>query len=290
VWSAADGTEVGTLTPPAEEEKSPGALQGLAISPQGNLLAAGGNRGIVIWDYSTNPAKLKAAIPSQTTWRCLAFSPSGKILAVGSGKMRNKEGGSDGSLVLYDAVTGNPIPAFDAHSDLAGGARGAAHPSGRTSCLAFSPDGTILASGSADTEALVEGVKGLNASRSEVKLWETATGKKLAEFNPELKEILSLAFKPDGKTLLVAGGNPFPTMQNGAIKIYNVPAGTERGKLVSTAHQVRCFALSPNGKLAAWASHEAPTGASAGAILKRSRGEKVEPREMKSTLQLWNVN
>src|SRR5438874_1890680 len=63
------------------------------------------------------------------------------------------------------------------------------HPGG-VSCLAYAPDGKLLASGGFD---------------GAVRLWDTATGKELAFCYPNpAVSIYHLAFAPDGKTLAVA--------------------------------------------------------------------------------------
>jgi WD40 repeat protein len=53
-------------------------------------------------------------------------------------------------------------------------------------CVAFSPDGKTLASGSADHT---------------IKLWDVASGKVQATFSGHTDQVRSLAFSPDGRTL-----------------------------------------------------------------------------------------
>ena len=53
-------------------------------------------------------------------------------------------------------------------------------------CLAISPDGRLIASGSDST----------------IDLWSAATGKKVFEFPGHLDEIRALIFSPDGKKLI----------------------------------------------------------------------------------------
>jgi hypothetical protein len=61
--------------------------------------------------------------------------------------------------------------------------------SSRVQCLAFSPDGKILAAGLGD---------------GETRLWELLTGKEQASLKGDNDKVFSVAFTPDGKTLAVA--------------------------------------------------------------------------------------
>ena len=53
-------------------------------------------------------------------------------------------------------------------------------------CVAFSPDGTTLASGSTD---------------STIKFWDVASGKERATFRGHRHHVIAVAYSPDGKTL-----------------------------------------------------------------------------------------
>src|SRR5262249_43453427 len=68
-------------------------------------------------------------------------------------------------------------------------------------CLAFSPDGRHIASGSFDPK-----ITRLRESRGVVKIWEAETGREVLTFE-QVGAVLSLAFSPDGKRIASSGVN-----------------------------------------------------------------------------------
>ena len=76
-------------------------------------------------------------------------------------------------------------------------------------CVAFSPDGKTLASGSEDKT---------------IKLWDVATGKEQATLKGHTEWVKSVAFSPDGKTLASGSGDS-------TIKLWDVATGKEQATL-----------------------------------------------------------
>jgi WD40 repeat protein len=128
---------------------------------------------IELWDLTTR--KGLCVLPVARQVRSLAFSPDGKVLAVGDG---------DGNLLLYQVATpGSPPKACKAHEF-------------PLLSLTFSTDGQTLATGSSDMRS--------------IRLWNVADGTPRPEtFAGQVGDVWSLAFSPDG-TRLASGTRDGP--------------------------------------------------------------------------------
>ena len=138
-----------------------------AFSPDGRLLAVGGNTGVIrLFDLDTGRS-VREVGKVEGTINALTWSADGKALAAG---------GLDGSVRVLAAAGGKVLHEF----------RGM---EGAVWVVEFSPDGKALAAAGVDKT---------------VHVWDLTTGKERHKLTGPQGQIESLAFSPDGR-LLAAG-------------------------------------------------------------------------------------
>jgi WD40 repeat protein/serine/threonine protein kinase len=205
VWDVASGRVVRAL---------PGGANCVAFSPDGRLLATGGShdRTIKLWD-AANGQELRTlqgpiqAVRSDVQPNTLAFSPDGTLLASGS---------HNGAVKLWDVAGGKELRVLGAEKPLGAG--------NMVWCVAFSPDGTRLASNDGPV----------------VRVWDVAGGKEVCTLQGHKEQVVGLAFSPDGKCLASCGNDR-------AVKLWDVAGARELRTLQGHRGSVSRLAFSPDG-------------------------------------------
>ena len=107
------------------------------------------------------------------------------------------------------------------------------HANGAT-CVAYSPDGQRLVSGSADNT---------------IKLWNATTGKELRTLTGHAQRVTSVSFSPDGQRVASAS-------LDHTVKLWELESGEELCTLTGHTSGVSCVSISPDGKQIASAGGE----------------------------------
>jgi WD40 repeat protein len=133
----------------------------------------------------------------------LAYSPDSTRLAVASTI----------GIWIYDARTGEVLRLLTGHTD-------------SVRCVAFSPDGSTLVSGSSDRT---------------IRLWDADTGEPTATLTGHTATVYSVAFSPDGQTLASGGSDEF-------IKFWDVRTGELLQTFAGHAGRIDRVVYAPDGE------------------------------------------
>ncbi|NJN68249.1 MAG: WD40 repeat domain-containing protein, partial [Chloroflexaceae bacterium] len=219
----------------------------VAFAPDGQMLASGSTDNTVrLWQVSDGTF-VRAFDGS-----CMTFAPDGQTLATGS------EEGPD--IRVWRVGDGSLVQTLVGHTD-------------GIFSVAFSPDGQMLVSVSADSSVrlwrvsdgtVLQTIEG-NYDRgavfapdgqtfatwgdSTVRLWQVRDGALVQRFIGHTGEVWSVAFSPDGQTL-VSGS------EDTTVKLWHVRDGTLLHMLDAHTGLVEGVAFSPDGRLVASVSDD----------------------------------
>ena len=227
-------------------------MWGLALSPDGRLLAAGGSDGIVkLWNTQTWEVVRYFQTSGMKVQR-LAFGPGSRQLAapccdygivkiwdVATSMSRTLEHGNEqvGSVVfspdgrwiasggsksvkIWDMATGRTLRTLP-------GAEAAAR------SMALSPDGRLLAVANRDQT---------------IRLWDTVGWTERRPLGPHATPVLGLAFRADGAQLAAACGMLLWRGSEGEVKIWDVATGQEVRRLRGHVGGAFTVAFTPDGR------------------------------------------
>ena len=206
----------------------------VALSPDDRLLATSSHRAVKLWEIATG-AEVASLEGHDYPVRCVAFSPSGTLLAVA-------EGLDPASLVESTARPGE-VKLWDVASRRLK-ARLVGHKSG-VLAVAFSPDGKLLATAGEDRT---------------VRIWDVDTATELRTLKGHRFMVRCVAFAPDGLVLASGCGDRWSNIPSD-VKLWDVATGSELAtlddKMGGHSSPVVAVAFSPGGNMLATAGLDA---------------------------------
>ena len=246
-----------------DQRQTQAFFSSMAFSPDGKTVATAGlnDRTAYLWDAKQPGEPRRLEGDERSVWD-IAFSPDGRMVATAAmdgiprggafagSPPRPDENPERGSVRLWDTATGKEIrrPSVEG-----------CHPR----CLAFSPDGAILAAAFSDstirfydahegkesTRLRVEGAMqgclafspdghilasgtypnmAMGGDSAAIHLWDVIARKEIRQFPAHDMLVTGVAFSPDGKTLASSGSDV-------AIRLWDVATGREINP--SSAHR-----------------------------------------------------
>jgi len=224
LWDAETGKEL------LRFQGHTGRITSVTFSPDGRRVLSGGWDAARLWDVSTGkeirqfqPAPTRNApapagglsdsLPLTLMVEAVAFSPNGKQILLG---------GTDWTVRLFDAATGEEIRRFEASFDPKDVFSGQMM---SIQTAAFSPDGKRIIAGTGDHRLIV---------------WDAATGMEMRVLPAHRGAVNSVAFSPDGRKIVTAG-------EDGATCVWDAATGREAVRLIGLREGAEWVVVTPEG-------------------------------------------
>jgi WD40 repeat protein/serine/threonine protein kinase/tetratricopeptide (TPR) repeat protein len=206
-WDAA------TAQPIGEPLRHPAGVRGAVFTPDGKQFATAGLDGVVrLWDSASGKLAREFQHPLCQAV-AIAISPDGTTLAAATVIAGQEHVPTEAHL--WDIKTGERLGSPMLHQD-------------DLLCIAFSPDGKMVLTGSHDRTA---------------QLWDAHTGKAIGTTLRHSHAVTAVRFAPDGRRLVTGSAD-------GLVRWWDAATGTPlSGTLAVQQAGVRDLAFSPDGAL-----------------------------------------
>ena len=218
MWEVTTGEKRTTISVQTQQ------VANVVYAPDGSTIATARKRDntVYLWDAATGKSKGTLERIGRGSVQSFVFAPDGKTIATAGGWTNNV-------VQLWDAQTGAHKTSLTGHTQ-------------EVNSIAYSPDGTIIASGSTD---------------GTVRLWDVATGKQKAVLVrtswiyfllPWLSpSVNAVAYSPDANTLAAVSVDY-------TLRLWDTQTTQLRATLAGHTGPVDAIVYSPHGKTIATAS------------------------------------
>ncbi len=252
VWDAQTGNVVLSLKGHVRE------VTGVAFSPDGRRIASSSSdRTLKVWDAEKGQ-EVHTLKGHTKPVRCLAIRrPDGQRIVTGGGGHDRRGNGLPGTLTVWDAERGQVLHTLKGHTE-------------PVRCVAFSPDGKRIVSGSEDktlkvwdaengkeVRTLKGGPSGVNSvafsldgkrivsedsDSASARVWDAETGRALLSLKGgHERAVTSVAFSPDGKRIVTGS-------LDWTLKVWDAQTGKHLLTLKGHTNNVTSVCFSPDGK------------------------------------------
>lgn len=204
LWSLTEGEKIAQL------QRNRASVWSVAFMGEPDkFLASSHDWAVSVWDIRAGQSPVISIDAHENAVQAVAYSPRGVLAS----------GGADRLVKLWDASTGELLRTYRGHRDF-------------VSAVAFSPDGTLLASASHD---------------GQIRLWLTSSHRLYRTLSRGGEKIDALAFSPAGN--LLAAASP-----EGRVRVWQFRRGQLVRSLGDGIAGFRSVAFSPDGRWLAAAS------------------------------------
>ncbi len=242
-----------------------GRVRALAYSPDGGQLVVGGYQSVQLWDvakservrewkghrgyvtgasFSPDGQRIVTSSEDETArlWTLdgseaqavlsghafpiygVAWSADGRSIATAAGDDTRVT--KPGEVKVWDAATAKELFSLGDHKRAA-------------TCVAFSPDNKVLASGGLDEKVILTNLE---------------TQQPIGSFNEHQRPINCVLFHPDGKTVISGSGGRF--VGKHTVKLWNRESGAELASLEEHEGRISALALTKDGTVLATGSYD----------------------------------